>query len=130
MMFEESDRFFTSLGLIPMPQEFWNKSMIEKPTDGREVVCHASAWDFYNRKDFRCLQGASGAPGPYGAGAASWWDKGTWDGATAVSLAQQLWQSFSGTATGTQDPGIDVRGPHNRGRATYTFPELPRRWKS
>lgn len=53
MMFEESDRFFTSLGLIPMPQEFWDKSMIEKPEDGREVVCHASAWDFYNRKDFR-----------------------------------------------------------------------------
>ncbi|NXE84768.1 ACE enzyme, partial [Cochlearius cochlearius] len=55
-MFEESDRFFTSLGLIPMPQEFWNKSMIEKPSDGREVVCHASAWDFYNRKDFRIKQ--------------------------------------------------------------------------
>ncbi|NWW44331.1 ACE enzyme, partial [Pedionomus torquatus] len=54
-MFEESDRFFTSLGLIPMPQEFWDKSMIEKP-DGREVVCHASAWDFYNRKDFRIKQ--------------------------------------------------------------------------
>uniref|UniRef100_A0A803XZP4 Angiotensin-converting enzyme n=1 Tax=Meleagris gallopavo TaxID=9103 RepID=A0A803XZP4_MELGA len=56
MMFEESDRFFTSLGLIPMPQEFWDKSMIEKPADGREVVCHASAWDFYNRKDFRIKQ--------------------------------------------------------------------------
>ncbi|TRY89927.1 hypothetical protein DNTS_000391 [Danionella cerebrum] len=51
-MFEESDRFFTSLGLLPMPDEFWNKSMLEKPADGREVVCHASAWDFYNRKDF------------------------------------------------------------------------------
>lgn len=59
-MFEESDRFFTSLGLIPMPQEFWDKSMIEKPSDGREVVCHASAWDFYNRKDFRCPWGAGG----------------------------------------------------------------------
>ncbi|NXN98104.1 ACE enzyme, partial [Rhinopomastus cyanomelas] len=55
-MFQESDRFFTSLGLIPMPQEFWDKSMIEKPADGREVVCHASAWDFYNRKDFRIKQ--------------------------------------------------------------------------
>ncbi|NXD66074.1 ACE enzyme, partial [Eolophus roseicapillus] len=55
-MFEESDHFFTSLGLIPMPQEFWDKSMIEKPADGREVVCHASAWDFYNRKDFRIKQ--------------------------------------------------------------------------
>ncbi|XP_051968866.1 angiotensin-converting enzyme-like isoform X2 [Xyrauchen texanus] len=55
-MFEESDQFFTSLGLKPMPEEFWNKSMLEKPTDGRDVVCHASAWDFYNRKDFRIKQ--------------------------------------------------------------------------
>ncbi|KAI7797162.1 putative angiotensin-converting enzyme [Triplophysa rosa] len=55
-MFNESDRFFTSLGLLPMPPEFWEKSMLEKPTDGREVVCHASAWDFYNRKDFRIKQ--------------------------------------------------------------------------
>ncbi|CAB1457679.1 unnamed protein product [Pleuronectes platessa] len=55
-MFKESDNFFTSLGLIPMPQEFWNKSMLEKPSDGRKVVCHASAWDFYNRKDFRIKQ--------------------------------------------------------------------------
>ncbi|XP_077019651.1 angiotensin-converting enzyme isoform X6 [Tamandua tetradactyla] len=55
-MFEEADRFFTSLGLLPVPPEFWNKSMLEKPTDGREVVCQASAWDFYNGKDFRIKQ--------------------------------------------------------------------------
>uniref|UniRef100_A0A452URE9 Angiotensin-converting enzyme n=1 Tax=Ursus maritimus TaxID=29073 RepID=A0A452URE9_URSMA len=55
-MFEEADNFFTSLGLLPVPFEFWNKSMLEKPTDGREVVCHASAWDFYNGKDFRIKQ--------------------------------------------------------------------------
>lgn len=55
IMFEESDRFFKSIGLLEMPQEFWDKSMIEKPAD-REVVCHASAWDFYNRKDFRIKQ--------------------------------------------------------------------------
>ncbi|KAL7869846.1 hypothetical protein AOLI_G00138340 [Acnodon oligacanthus] len=54
-MFNESERFFTSLGLMAMPDEFWQKSMLEKPTD-REVVCHASAWDFYNRKDFRIKQ--------------------------------------------------------------------------
>ncbi|XP_066520226.1 angiotensin-converting enzyme [Hoplias malabaricus] len=54
-MFKESDNFFTSLGLEPMPAEFWNMSMLEKPAD-REVVCHASAWDFYNRKDFRIKQ--------------------------------------------------------------------------
>ncbi|ELK12483.1 Angiotensin-converting enzyme [Pteropus alecto] len=55
-MFEEANDFFTSLGLLPVPPEFWNKSMLEKPTDGREVVCHASAWDFYNGKDFRIKQ--------------------------------------------------------------------------
>lgn len=51
-MFKVAEEFFTSLGLEPMPQEFWDESMLEKP-EGREVVCHASAWDFYNRKDFR-----------------------------------------------------------------------------
>lgn len=55
-MFKEADNFFTSLGLLPVPPEFWNKSMLEKPTDGREVVCHASAWDFFNGKDFRIKQ--------------------------------------------------------------------------
>ncbi|KAL8175812.1 UNVERIFIED_CONTAM: hypothetical protein K2H54_008788 [Gekko kuhli] len=52
-MFRVAEEFFTSLGLLEMPPEFWESSMLEKPTDGREVVCHASAWDFYNRKDFR-----------------------------------------------------------------------------
>uniref|UniRef100_A0A8C6C598 Angiotensin-converting enzyme n=1 Tax=Monodon monoceros TaxID=40151 RepID=A0A8C6C598_MONMO len=55
-MFKEADNFFTSLGLLPVPPEFWNKSVLEKPTDGREVVCHASAWDFFNGKDFRIKQ--------------------------------------------------------------------------
>lgn len=51
-MFKKSEEFFVSLGLTQMPQEFWNHSMIEKPKD-REVVCHASAWDFCNGKDVR-----------------------------------------------------------------------------
>lgn len=51
-MFKTAEEFFTSLGLKPMPQTFWNKSMIVKP-EGRDVICHASAWDFYNQKDFR-----------------------------------------------------------------------------
>ena len=33
-----------------MPKEFWEGSIIEKPDDGRELTCHASAWDFYNNK--------------------------------------------------------------------------------
>nr|KAG5714057.1 hypothetical protein BaRGS_020385 [Batillaria attramentaria] len=55
-IFETADDFFVSLGMIAMPQEFWDKSMLTKPTDGREVVCHASAWDFYNGIDFRSVQ--------------------------------------------------------------------------
>jgi len=56
-MFKKAEDFFTSMGLDPMPQEFWTGSILEKPTDpGRELVCHASAWDFYNGKDFRIKQ--------------------------------------------------------------------------
>uniref|UniRef100_A0A672ZKE0 Angiotensin-converting enzyme n=1 Tax=Sphaeramia orbicularis TaxID=375764 RepID=A0A672ZKE0_9TELE len=54
-MFRVAEEFFTSLDLAPMPAEFWSGSMLEKPND-REVVCHASAWDFYNRRDFRIKQ--------------------------------------------------------------------------
>ncbi|ESO94196.1 hypothetical protein LOTGIDRAFT_215685 [Lottia gigantea] len=52
-MFRTAEEFFLSLGLKKMPNSFWNKSMLQKPTDGRDVVCHASAWDFGNTKDFR-----------------------------------------------------------------------------
>ncbi|XP_017919506.1 PREDICTED: angiotensin-converting enzyme [Capra hircus] len=52
-MFQEAEKFFTSMGLLSTPPEFWENSMMERPTDGREVECHASAWDFYNGKDFR-----------------------------------------------------------------------------
>ncbi|KAG7169290.1 Angiotensin-converting enzyme-like 5 [Homarus americanus] len=54
-MFGLAEEFFTSLGLDPMPFTFWQKSMIVKPTD-REVVCHASAWDFCNVSTPRHLQ--------------------------------------------------------------------------
>uniref|UniRef100_A0A2H1V7I0 Angiotensin-converting enzyme n=2 Tax=Spodoptera frugiperda TaxID=7108 RepID=A0A2H1V7I0_SPOFR len=51
-MFQMSDEFFRSLNLTAMPPKFWKNSIIEKPTD-REIVCHASAWDFYDGEDFR-----------------------------------------------------------------------------
>jgi peptidyl-dipeptidase A len=44
--------FFSSLGFEPLPQSFWQRSMITRPRD-REVVCHASAWDIDNRDDLR-----------------------------------------------------------------------------
>ncbi|CAG0918117.1 unnamed protein product [Notodromas monacha] len=66
-IFRTSEEFFTSLGLEPMTDTFWEKSMLEKP-EGREVVCHASAEDFClgpGSEDFRqdqdvyCLVGSA-----------------------------------------------------------------------
>jgi peptidyl-dipeptidase A len=44
--------FFSSLGFAPLPETFWQRSMITKPQD-REVVCHASAWSIDNKDDLR-----------------------------------------------------------------------------
>lgn len=51
-MVKTSEGFFTSLGLDPMPETFWERSMFTKP-EGREVVCHASAWDVEMADDQR-----------------------------------------------------------------------------
>ena len=51
-MFELAEAFFVGLGCANMTDTFWNKSMIEKPDD-RDVVCHASAEDFYKDGDYR-----------------------------------------------------------------------------
>jgi peptidyl-dipeptidase A len=46
------EQFFSSLGFAPLPESFWQRSMITAPRD-REVVCHASAWDVDNVEDLR-----------------------------------------------------------------------------
>jgi len=46
------ESFFSSLGFAPLPESFWQRSMITAPRD-REVVCHASAWDVDNIEDLR-----------------------------------------------------------------------------
>lgn len=51
-MVKIGERFFTSLGLDPLPKSFWERSMFTKPRD-REVVCHASAWDVTMADDLR-----------------------------------------------------------------------------
>jgi peptidyl-dipeptidase A len=51
-MVKTGERFFTSLGLDPLPKSFWERSMLTKPRD-REVVCHASAWDVTMDNDLR-----------------------------------------------------------------------------
>ncbi|QRK06275.1 M2 family metallopeptidase [Archangium violaceum] len=51
-MVKTGEGFFTSLGLEPLPQTFWERSQFTKPRD-REVVCHASAWDVTYDNDLR-----------------------------------------------------------------------------
>ncbi len=51
-MVKTGEGFFTSLGLPPLPETFWTRSLFTKPQD-REVVCHASAWDLDNADDLR-----------------------------------------------------------------------------
>ncbi len=51
-MVELGESFFTSLGLDPLPKTFWERSMFSKP-EGRDVVCHASAWDVTYNDDLR-----------------------------------------------------------------------------
>jgi len=55
-MFQKAEEFFQSMGLDKMPDKFWSESMLQKPKDGRNVVCHPSAYDFGNGKDFRIKQ--------------------------------------------------------------------------
>ncbi|MBX3483908.1 M2 family metallopeptidase [Phenylobacterium sp.] len=51
-MVKTGEGFYTSLGLDPLPQTFWERSLIVRPRD-REVVCHASAWDLDDKNDIR-----------------------------------------------------------------------------
>lgn len=51
-MYRVAEDFFMSIGMEKMTDAFWQNSMLVKPTD-RDVVCHASAWDFYDENDFR-----------------------------------------------------------------------------
>ena len=50
-----AEDFYTSLGMQPLPESFWERSMFLKPRD-REVVCHASAWTMDGREDVRIKQ--------------------------------------------------------------------------
>jgi peptidyl-dipeptidase A len=51
-MVKLGEKFFTSLGLDPLPATFWERSMFVQPKD-RDVVCHASAWDVTLNNDVR-----------------------------------------------------------------------------
>ena len=51
-MYRVAEDFFMSIGMEKMTDAFWENSMLVKPAN-RSVVCHASAWDFYDGNDFR-----------------------------------------------------------------------------
>lgn len=55
-MFEMGNEFFVSLNMTTLPDSFWKNSIIEKPKDGRDLICHASAWDFSIDSDVRIKQ--------------------------------------------------------------------------
>ncbi|PAA76064.1 hypothetical protein BOX15_Mlig032609g2 [Macrostomum lignano] len=49
-----AEGFYKSLGMPAMTKEFWQRSDFFKPANSSIVKdCHASAWEFANRKDFR-----------------------------------------------------------------------------
>ena len=57
-MVKTGEAFYTSLGFDPLPDTFWTRSQFVKPI-GREVVCHASAWNVLVDNDLRikmCLK--------------------------------------------------------------------------
>jgi hypothetical protein len=62
-MFDTGNRFYIGMGLYGVPDSFWELSMLEKPED-REVVCHATAWDFYDG-EVTLLKWANNVPLPY-----------------------------------------------------------------
>ncbi|XP_065336215.1 angiotensin-converting enzyme-like isoform X2 [Cloeon dipterum] len=57
-LLQVAEQWFTSLGLPAMPNEFWRKSIIQKPLD-RPILCSSSAWDFCDGIDYRLKMCAS-----------------------------------------------------------------------
>src|SRR3546814_18310651 len=61
-MVKAGENFYSSLGMAPLPETFWKRSMFLKPAD-REVDCHASAWTIANMDAHRinmCINGNAG----------------------------------------------------------------------
>ncbi len=51
-MVKTGEKFFVSLGMQPLPETFWQRSLFQKPAN-RDVECHASAWDVGLSGDLR-----------------------------------------------------------------------------
>lgn len=54
-MTRTAEKFFVSLGMRPLPETFWERSLLKKPRD-RDVVCHPSAWPLDGDEDVRIKQ--------------------------------------------------------------------------
>ncbi|OUL58930.1 M2 family metallopeptidase [Pseudoalteromonas ulvae] len=57
-MVKGAEKFFTSMGFDPLPDTFYERSLLTKPQD-RDVQCHASAWNLDSKDDLRikmCIQ--------------------------------------------------------------------------
>ncbi|XP_022289506.2 angiotensin-converting enzyme-like isoform X1 [Crassostrea virginica] len=52
LMYRLAEDFYVSLGMEPMTQEFWEKSMFVRPST-QPVECGPSTWDFGDGKDYR-----------------------------------------------------------------------------
>jgi len=59
-MFRTAEEFYTSIGLEPMTDDFWSKSVLVRHSDNTPMVCHGSADDFYTDTDFRLASLAIG----------------------------------------------------------------------
>ncbi|RLA00637.1 MAG: peptidase M2 family protein [Gammaproteobacteria bacterium] len=51
-MMKTGEQFYTSLGFDPLPETFWQRSLLSKPKD-RDVQCHATAWNIDGKDDVR-----------------------------------------------------------------------------
>lgn len=51
-MYKTAENFFTSIGLYPMTEKFWSRSLFKKPND-RDVACQGAATDLKYHNDFR-----------------------------------------------------------------------------
>jgi peptidyl-dipeptidase A len=51
-MTRSAEDFYKSIAFMPLPQTFWERSMLAQPRD-RNVQCHASAWHMDGKDDVR-----------------------------------------------------------------------------
>lgn len=53
-MLQLAEEFFLSMNMSALPPEFWAGSIVANPGN-RIINCQASAWDFCNGRDYRCV---------------------------------------------------------------------------